>query len=389
RNATNVPAQSLMLLNDPTIHRWAQAWGGRVNGMVDASDAERIERMFLTAFARGASEHEIAACLELLDEFRTIRERSQADITQQAALLEELNQQLLAIERPYREQLEGTRTTNPVVAPTPLHEWNFRDTDPNEESDLALTLSGDARRGTDGLELSGNGWAASETIPVALEARSMEAWVRLATLDQQGGGVMSLETPDGITFDAIVYGEQEPRRWLAGSNFFDRTLSFQGDDESEATERFVHLVWTYAADGTIRAYRDGELHGHGIRKSPLVSHAAGTTRVLLGLRHSPAGGNRLLRGTILSAALFDHDLSAEEVSRRQQLGPSHVTRSQLLAAMSPADREQWQLLSKRQDEAEARLSELRSAAGGTIDPADDWAQLALTLLNLKELMYVD
>ncbi|CAN5550587.1 PSD1 and planctomycete cytochrome C domain-containing protein [soil metagenome] len=65
RQVSNVPAQSLILMNDPFVHSQAIVWGKRLaaeKGRVD----ERITTMFRIAFARPPSESELAACREIV-----------------------------------------------------------------------------------------------------------------------------------------------------------------------------------------------------------------------------------------------------------------------------------------------------------------------------------
>src|SRR2546430_1609291 len=52
--------------------------------------------------------------------------------------------------------------------------------------------------------------------------RTLVAWVSPANLTQRGGSVLTLER-DGGVFDAIVFGEVAPGKWMAGSNSFART----------------------------------------------------------------------------------------------------------------------------------------------------------------------
>ncbi|HUR44460.1 MAG TPA: DUF1553 domain-containing protein, partial [Candidatus Saccharimonadales bacterium] len=71
RNVTNVPAQSLALMNDPLFHQQARVWAERLMRETrDASDAARVNRLFESAYAREASAPETKACLESLAEFR-------------------------------------------------------------------------------------------------------------------------------------------------------------------------------------------------------------------------------------------------------------------------------------------------------------------------------
>jgi hypothetical protein len=52
RDVTNVPAQSLIMLNDPLVHALAAHWAERLVTMPHASVEARIDTMFLRAFAR-------------------------------------------------------------------------------------------------------------------------------------------------------------------------------------------------------------------------------------------------------------------------------------------------------------------------------------------------
>ena len=138
--------------------------------------------------------------------------------------------------------------------------------------------------------------------------------MRLDNLDQRGGGAISVQTRDGGIFDAIVFGEQEAGIWMAGSEFFRRYQSVGGQTENEAVDRAVHVAIIYAADGTIRVYRDGRPYGTPYKSSGPVAFPAGETQVVFGLRHAPAGGNRMLAGTIVRARVYDRALDEAEVA---------------------------------------------------------------------------
>ncbi len=66
RDSTNVPAQSLTMLNDPFVIDQASKWAGRIvaDGATSASD--RIERMFLRALGRRPTAAELAASVDYL-----------------------------------------------------------------------------------------------------------------------------------------------------------------------------------------------------------------------------------------------------------------------------------------------------------------------------------
>ncbi|MCC6417301.1 MAG: DUF1553 domain-containing protein [Gemmataceae bacterium] len=66
RTVSNVPAQAWILLNDPFVHQQAGLWARRVLAAPGTS-ADRVERMYLSAFGRPPDAEELRACLEFLD----------------------------------------------------------------------------------------------------------------------------------------------------------------------------------------------------------------------------------------------------------------------------------------------------------------------------------
>ena len=73
RDVTNVPAQSLALMNDTFLYEQAGVWADRVlREMADENSQDRVRRMFEEAFARPASDGELASCLDSLTEFATL-----------------------------------------------------------------------------------------------------------------------------------------------------------------------------------------------------------------------------------------------------------------------------------------------------------------------------
>ena len=65
RTVSNVPAQALILLNDPFVHQQAQLWAKRVL-TESGSTRERIMRMYESAFTRPPTEAELEACADFL-----------------------------------------------------------------------------------------------------------------------------------------------------------------------------------------------------------------------------------------------------------------------------------------------------------------------------------
>ena len=66
RNVSNVPAQALILMNDPFVVRQAELWAGLLVGNRVATPRQRIQEMYLTALARPPSREELDDALRFL-----------------------------------------------------------------------------------------------------------------------------------------------------------------------------------------------------------------------------------------------------------------------------------------------------------------------------------
>ncbi len=67
RNTTNVPAQSLALLNDPFIHEQAEYWAQNILSLESASLEERINTIYKRAFSREATQDEQRQAVQFLE----------------------------------------------------------------------------------------------------------------------------------------------------------------------------------------------------------------------------------------------------------------------------------------------------------------------------------
>src|SRR5205809_5367283 len=66
RTVSNVPAQALILMNDPFVHQQAVLWAKRCLRERGSSE-ERITGMYLSAFSRPPSDVELRACCGFLE----------------------------------------------------------------------------------------------------------------------------------------------------------------------------------------------------------------------------------------------------------------------------------------------------------------------------------
>ncbi|MGF1580020.1 MAG: DUF1553 domain-containing protein [Gemmataceae bacterium] len=280
----------------------------------------------------------------------------------------QLRSDIATTERPARLAIRQARKANrnrKPQPPEPLAAWNFDKDYKDSVGKLHGKPFGNAKIHNGGLILDGRSHVETKRIDRAFREKTLEAWVILDDLNQRGGGVMSLQKPTGATFDAIVYAEREPHRWMAGSDSFRRTRSFGGPAEKQAKTNPVHIAIVYRSDGTIIAYRNGRTYGKPY-KTGFQTFEANDATILFGLRHTPPGGNKFLRGKILQARLYDRALSAEAVAASAGIQSDYVSEKQLLAKLSPATKKHRADLINKLAKLEAELAKLNKARSNKV-----------------------
>ena len=132
----------------------------------------------------------------------------------------------------------------------------------------------------------------------------------------------------GGIFDAIVFGERQHLKWIAGSDYFHRTQDFVGPLESAKSTDLIHLAVVYDAGGGIMFYREGQPYGERYiprgTKSTLQTYPAGESHILLGQRCTGVTNGSLI-GAIEEARLYDRALRADEVAASYRAGVSRQT----------------------------------------------------------------
>ncbi len=381
RDVTNVPGQSLLLLNDPFVLDLAERWAERTETEKDS----RIETMFMQAFGRKPTENEVERAKSLLgwSAENHVREASEKERLESG--LKERTERLEALTATVRDRLSSKRGSSGPVGPSPIAAWDFRTGLEEKIGKLHGKAVGGAHVGAEGLILDGkSGYVATGPLEVTLKAKTLEAWVKLDNLDQKGGGVMTVQDMSGGVFDAIVFGEISARHWMAGSDFLRRTRAFEGTAESDAKTTFVHVAIVYSADGTITGYRNGMPYGKPYKTDAATTFQSGKSMVQFGNRHGTEGGNRMLKGVIGQARLYDRALTAEEVRVSFSADANYISETDLIAAMSEAERVEFE---KLQGEARQKEEALK-ALGKKPGLSSEWADLAHALFNVKEFVYV-
>jgi hypothetical protein len=273
------------------------------------------------------------------------------DREQRAAKLREciadLSAQISALEKEGRDRVLA-RQGKPVLkgVPAPMARWTFEQDGRDAIGDLHGTLKGKAQIVNGRLKLDGKG-SYLETGPLTrdLGEKTLEAWVLLSDLNQRGGGLISVESKGGQVFDAIVFGEREPKKWIAGSDGFVRTRDLAGPAEAAGPDELVHVAAVYESDGSITVYRNGTRLGEPYKPNgkPLVTFKAQEARILFGMRHT-GGGNAFLTGEIEEGRLYDRALSEKEIAASFAAGVPRVSTEEIAAALTEEKRKQRQQL---------------------------------------------
>ncbi|MFK7822240.1 MAG: DUF1553 domain-containing protein, partial [Planctomycetaceae bacterium] len=444
RDTTNVPAQSLMLMNDPQIAKYANAWADRVlaikpgpasvmnqpagvlkrgqaplggdasktlkqphprptskGGSVAAGsqspfhsshpDEVRIDFMFRTAFARPATRRDIDRVQQYMRDARQQLTSQRQQLSRLETQRTALQSQIASMLEPVRARLLAEANRGNIApqarTPKPIHRWDF-DTNAKDTIGTAhAELRAGAKLEDGALVVRNGGHAVTAPLNRDLREKTLEAWVQLDNLNQRAGGVITVQTPNGVFFDSIVYAEREPRRWLSGSNGFARTQPFAvAPAEDVADKKPVHIAIVYHTDGRIVGYRNGKPYGEAYQSSGPYGFGKNAV-VSFGVRHLPAGGNRLLSGRILTAQIYDKALSAAEVEATSKAAPFFVSEATVLSQLTEKQRDN---ISASRDQI-SKLSQQIAAMGDIPDPNDKrtkWRDLAKAMFTFKEFIYL-
>ena len=145
-----------------------------------------------------------------------------------------------------------------------------------------------------------------------LRDKTLIVWTTLASTTQRGGSALTVENGRD-NFDAIVFGELTPGKWMAGSDMFRRTQKEQGNfpEENSDAQTMVQVAIVYA-DKVVTCYRNGQEYSrHTMAEAPIEYGAA--SRVNFGKRHLRQNDPAHFGGGIDDARIYAQALSAEQL----------------------------------------------------------------------------
>ncbi len=391
RNTTTVPGQSLAMMNSDFVVNAAQQWGRRLRLQSEQFGVqELIDFAWQRAFARMPSPQERRQTADFIARQRDAYKKLAATISKQKQSLEILQSKQARLRQTAQKRLlgeEAASENNPAFL-KPISQWLFDEDGRDNVGSLHASLEGNAQIENGALVLDGKtAFAQSVPLTADLSAKTLEVWLQLDDLEQRGGGALSVQTQNGAIFDAIVFGERQPRRWILGSDGFARSQDFGGPRENQAIEKAIHLAIAYAADGTITGYRNGEPYGKPYRASKPPTFRAQQSEVLFGLRHGQPAAGRLLKGKILEARLYDRALTAKEIAAAANRNTRFVSERDLLSVLSEAEQNHRRQWSREIATLQKNLSQMESSAPKQGED-EVWTDLALAIFNMKEFIYV-
>lgn len=380
RDETNVPAQSLTLLNSRRVTDLAQEWSGRMRG---ETFEEKVKDAYQVAFSRNPKAEEVKEILTFMGIMEDERNDQRMRREELAGDIRQLESGIAELETLARANVMPPEVIDEKI-PAPMARWDFE----NDARDQLGALHGKLHGGAvieNGKLIVGreNGYFSSEVLDRDLGEKTLQVLVQLDNLEQQGGGVLGVQSPDGAIFDTIVFAEGEPGQWLPGSEFHGRTETPGGPRETEADTEAIWITITYAKDGAIQMYRNGSLYGRSYRKAGLQTFEKGKARAIIGVRHGEPSGGRLLAGKIEEARLFDQALSEKEVSLTlgMEMPPS---RDEILSQLTEQEMASLRALEGQLEILQGRESEMKPGSS----PSSPLADLAHALFNSKEFIYV-
>ena len=289
------------------------------------------------------------------------------DISKAIAVLEEPVRAIVLDRRKNGRRSNGQSDLRSARPPTPFARWSF-DGDARDSigSHHGQLLDGAVIR--DGRLILDGGRSSMRTSPLTRDIRekTLEAWVSLANFTQRGIGVIGLDSPGDQFFDSIVFGEQKPKHWMAGSDFFRRTQEPGGIEETTPPDQLIHMAIVYGKENSITLYRDGQLYGRPYTKGTLQLFEKDKSRFLFGQRLS--GVNPPLAGEIEEARAYTTALTPAEVAASFEAGPEGISTEDLLAVLDASQKERLLSLHETRKHLRAELQSLDAAK------ADPWVR---------------
>ncbi|MBM3773596.1 MAG: DUF1553 domain-containing protein, partial [Acidobacteria bacterium] len=246
----------------------------------------------------------------------------------------------------------------PAGAPAPVAQWRF-DTDARDDfGSFHASLTGAAELASGRLRPAEDKEAVTLATPPLsfdIRAKTLEAWVRVRKLPEKPASVLRIRNRAGFrgaAFDGIQYvpGEKgEKKQWENVSTARFRTGETGAPGETAAEGDLVQIAIVYAADDTIRFYRNGAPHGEQYKPETGVPQGRLQTYVKDDAIVELTASKEL---ELEQARLYNLALTPAQVAASYAAGAASLAAGDLIAAAPPAA--QQRLARLREELAQAR-----------------------------------
>jgi len=226
-----------------------------------------------------------------------------------------------------------------LQAQTPVALWTF-DTLKDSIGNFAdVKLMGGSTIANGQLNLDMGKWAvASPMVKGAdITEKTLVSWAYIDDLTILAGSIITFDQIAADQFDGIVFGERQPRKWMAGSSNFSRTADADPGFEETKTGVLVCVAISYQNDGGTshqRLYHNGTFIGD-YKLGTVPTMKAGDAEVFWGIRHGNAasGGPSGLKGRIEESRIYNSVLSEAQIKALALTGTSAVAPNGKLATL--------------------------------------------------------
>ena len=259
----------------------------------------------------------------------------------------EVGDQLAALEVSARQRImdgrrpPGTHSFKTTETPPPIAQWTFdlntRDWAGSlhaRHPEMAELMEGRLRPVGDEESVK----AESIELPQNVREKTLESWVWVRKLPEKPITVMTIRNTQGFlsaASDGIQYAAKDDKQWTNVSGGRFRDPDAPGPPEEAEEGQLVHIAIAFAADHSIRLYRNGKPYGETytpdltIEATHLQIYLAGEAVVSLTTSKD---------FELEEARLYNVALTEEQVEASYRAGVTNFTPEELLEVMAPAEK---------------------------------------------------
>ena len=147
--------------------------------------------------------------------------------------------------------------------------------------------------------------------------KTLVSWVELNDLSVMGGSILTIQS--GEQFDGIVFGEKEAGKWIAGSEYWNRTEKDTKGSVAQ-TGKLIQMAVVYEGNN-IRIYRNGILYSaYEADNIDLLSDDKNF--ILFGIRHR--GVEAFVSAEIEDARIYSAALTIDQINSMKPNEPSDI-----------------------------------------------------------------